>query len=244
MLDADEDAFGRALMDWMDGCDSGRLLLERDDGWVGEAMRPASFFAGPDDWPAYERWALDQVPPEGRVLDVGCGAGRHALQLERNGHRVVAIDHSPGAVEVCRRRGLSDVRLADVSALRVSQPYDAVLMMCGNLGIGGGPAASRSLLRRLRELVRPGAVLVGDTVDVTADTEPSEHRAYYDRNRQVGLPPGLVRIRSRYGRLVTPWFELYNVTRDELADFVDGTGWRLRARTDGGADYAAVFLAE
>lgn len=244
MLDVGEDAFGRALLDRMDGRNSDRLLLERDDGWVGEAMTPDSFFAGPDDWPAYERWALDHLPAEGRVLDVGCGAGRHALHLERHGHQVLAIDHSPGAVEVCQRRGLSDVLLADVSALRVSQAHDAVLLMCGNLGIGGGPARSQRLLRRLRELVRPGAVLVGDTVDVTADAESSEHRAYHDRNRRAGLPPGLVRIRSRYGRLVTPWFELYNVTRDELADFVDGTGWRLQAWTDGGADYAAVFIAE
>jgi len=47
---------------------------------------------------------LDELglPAGGRVLDVGAGFGRHAFELARRGHRVVAVDYAPGEVEATR----------------------------------------------------------------------------------------------------------------------------------------------
>src|SRR5205809_5074971 len=87
-------------------------VLERDDG-SPEASPPAStFFTSYDEWPPEEQEATRFV--SGRVLDVGCGAGRHLLYLGRRGHDVVGIDVSPGALEVCRRRGASSLELLSV----------------------------------------------------------------------------------------------------------------------------------
>ena len=44
-----------------------------------------------------------QVPPTGSLLDVGCGVGRHALELARRGYRVTGVDISAGMLEQARR---------------------------------------------------------------------------------------------------------------------------------------------
>src|SRR5579859_1426776 len=42
------------------------------------------------------------VPPSGRVLDVACGAGRHARWLAARGHEVVAVDRDTEALAALR----------------------------------------------------------------------------------------------------------------------------------------------
>lgn len=49
------------------------------------------------------RW-LDNESPSGRALDVGCGSGRHTLELAERGWEAVGIDNVQRAVERARRR--------------------------------------------------------------------------------------------------------------------------------------------
>ena len=80
------------------------------------------------------------------VLDLGAGAGRAALYLQERGLPVTAVDASPGAAEVCRRRGVADVRLGDVNDPPEDRRWAAVVLLCGNLGLGGSWDGSRRLL--------------------------------------------------------------------------------------------------
>ena len=67
-----------------------------------------------------------------------------SLLLQERGREVVAIDESPLAVEVARRRGVVDARalsLADVDASLGL--FDTVLIVRNNMGLGG-PAAPPS----------------------------------------------------------------------------------------------------
>ncbi|HDO42228.1 MAG TPA: methyltransferase domain-containing protein [Candidatus Bathyarchaeota archaeon] len=47
----------------------------------------------------------------GRVLDIGCGAGRHSIYLQNKGFNVIGIDISPLAIKVCRLRGLKKAEI-------------------------------------------------------------------------------------------------------------------------------------
>ena len=93
------------------------------------------------------------------------GLVKHSLQLQDLGHEVTAVDWSPGAVGVCRARGIRGVRLTDVTELEADRAWDTVLLMCGNLGFAGDWGPTRQLLKRLREMTAPGGLLIGDSVD-------------------------------------------------------------------------------
>jgi SAM-dependent methyltransferase len=138
------DAFGQVLTRcWEAGVRTGVAfeVIERDDGYitVGDAAR---YFASPDDWSPVERWACEQTV--GRVLDVGCGAGRHAVALAETGCAVLGVDPSPGAVAVARARGVQAVQgsVGDLPAdyLLLSEPELAEV-------IDGSPWALHSIER-------------------------------------------------------------------------------------------------
>jgi 2-polyprenyl-3-methyl-5-hydroxy-6-metoxy-1,4-benzoquinol methylase len=81
-----------------------------------------------------ERRAMRFV--RGRVLDLGCGAGRVGLHLQSRGHEVVGIDDSPLAVEIARQRGLADVRLGTLtSTVQEDDRFDPILLLGNNLGL-------------------------------------------------------------------------------------------------------------
>ena len=109
-------------------------IVERDDGYIESVTQ--NYFAPPRRWAPIERRALRWA--RGRVLDVGVGAGRVALELQRRGREVVAIDVSPGAVEVARRRGVRDVRLLAFEDVDESLGhFDTIVMYGNNFGLFG-----------------------------------------------------------------------------------------------------------
>ncbi len=99
--------------------------------------------------------------PRTRVLDVGCGPGRHALALGRRGVPVEGVDLSPDFVRLAREaagaEGLpATFRELDVRALDADGEYDAVLCLCqGGFGLLGGDD-EEDVLRRIAGAVRPG----------------------------------------------------------------------------------------
>jgi SAM-dependent methyltransferase len=238
-LTDEDDAFGRLLLDYLSGR-AGDPVLERDDGYAGPALGPEWFFAEPEGWPDAERTVFGHV--RGRVLDVGAGAGRHSVEAQRRGSDVVAIDVSPGAVEVCRRRGVRDARLLALGALEDELGvFNTVLMMCGNFGLVGNADGATRTLHRLDALTSPGGRIVLDSVDPYVDADEAD-LAYQARNRAQGRLPGQVTIRIRYGERATPWFDLLNVSADELSELVAGTGWRLAEVVEGEPpDYYALL---
>ncbi len=148
------DAWGRALVDYLNGRPVGQLDLEADDGKVVPAMHPEWFFRCESKWEPEERQLMALVT-DGPVLDLGAGAGRTALHLQERGLGVTAVESSPGAADVCRRRGVLDVRVHDLNDPPSDQLWRTVLLLCGNLGLGGSWEGNRRLLRILARSARP-----------------------------------------------------------------------------------------
>ena len=175
------------------------------------------------------------------MLDVGCGAGRVCLHLQRLGRDVVGIDPSPGAVETCRRRGVCDARLLALEDVDDTLGvFDTVVMFGNNLSLLGSETKARRLLRRLHGITSPRGRIVGSTFDPYGGDDPA-HRAYHELNRRRGRAGGQVRARVRCRELSTPWFDLWFTSREELDSILEDSGWHLGGTIDDAGAYVAVI---
>ncbi|MFG2123155.1 class I SAM-dependent methyltransferase [Streptomyces sp. NPDC048710] len=93
----------------------------------------------------------------GPVLDVGCGPGRMCRALLSRGVFALGVDVTPRAVALtCALGGLA-LRRSVFDRLPAERGWQTVLLVDGNIGIGGDP---HGLLRRCGELVAPTGRLV------------------------------------------------------------------------------------
>jgi SAM-dependent methyltransferase len=224
-METGADAFGQAAMDWIRG-GTDPEIYERDDGFVDVGAGPELFLAGFQSWPTSEREAMRHV--HGRVVDVGCGAGRVALHLQGRGFDVVGLDASPLAAKASRLRGVRETWCSPVDRLTQHiASFDTVVLFGNNFGMFGTPTRLRTVLSGWATRMAPGARILAESTNPYAGGAPALDRQYYVQNKERGLMPGQCRLRVRYHTLATPWFAWLFVSRNEMRALVKGTGWRV-----------------
>jgi SAM-dependent methyltransferase len=233
-----QDGYGQMLLAALDGHNTIEIV-ERDDGFIEANPGPRAYLAPLRRWHPLDRQAMRFV--RGRTLDVGCGGGRVCLHLQERGQEVVGIDVSPGAIEVCRRRGVRDVRLCSIDDVDESLGiFDTVVMLGNNFGLFASAAKAKRLLRRFHRLTSDRGRIVAETRDVYR-TNDRAHLAYQKRNRARGRMSGQIRIRVRYRDHATPWFDYLMVSQEELENLLDGTGWQLGRVLESDDTYVAII---
>ncbi|MER7694024.1 class I SAM-dependent methyltransferase, partial [Streptomyces sp. NPDC097610] len=145
----------------------GPLFLRRTDGWL-LPLEVERWCARAD---AVDLTVLARC--EGTVLDVGCGPGRLVAELAARGRPALGIDVSEAAVAHTARLGGQALRRSVFEPLPGEGRWDTALLLDGNVGIGGDPAA---LLHRMAQLLTPGGLLIAETLtDVDVDERVSVH---------------------------------------------------------------------
>ena len=238
MLNNQQDAFGHSLYDYLQG-KAEFQIVERDDGYI-ESERLQGYFNQYKDWRPIEKTAMRFV--RSRVLDIGCGAGRHALYLQEKEHDVVGIDISPLAIKVCKERGFRDARLVSINQISPKLGvFDTVIMMGNNFGLFGSFKKAKHLLGKLSKITSQRGRIIASTNDVYNNKIP-EHFEYQASNRSKGKMSGQLRIKVRYKRYSTPWFDYLIVSKNEMESILEGTGWVVKKYIDSDNSYYMAIL--
>ena len=135
------------------------------------------------DMPETERTALSLA--EGRVLDVGAGAGCHTLALQGS-NRVTAIDISPQSVEAMTMRGVKDARCIDVFDTSLNEQFDTILLLMGH----GTEHAANDIYIRLAQKMRKLPMRLC-TVEGTPSFDDAIEELTAQPQRKVQLAPML-----------------------------------------------------
>lgn len=233
-----DDAFGQMVLDFHRDNLTERPRYRRDDDDLTEAHL-AGYFEPPSAWHPIERDLFPAVT--GRVLDAGCGVGRHALALQADGHDVLAVDRSPGAVAVARERGVTDTVVGDLRR-PPGDGFDTVVALGKQLGLGSSLGDLRTTLTELAAVTRPGGRLVAD-MDTPDRGDPET-----DANHRTQLGVAYRTFRVEYDGLAGPWTDLLLVTPSRFRAAVSETPWTVDAlvgtETDGSMYGVRLSLPE
>jgi SAM-dependent methyltransferase len=241
LLKEHQDAFGQEIFGYFSGKTTFEIV-ERDDGYIEASLTPAGYFAEFDLWSPAEREAARYAC--GRVLDIGCGAGRVGLYCQEKGLGYLGIDNSPLALEVCRQRGVENVSLTPVTQVSARLgPFDTIVMFGNNFGLFGSFQRARRLLKKFHLLTSRTARILAASNDIYQTDNPA-HLAYHEVNRRRGRMSGQLRLRIRYKQYATPWFDYLMVSREEMRGILEGTGWQVARFIENPGNGAYVALIE
>lgn len=111
--------------------------------------------------------SLVELAPDAAVLDMGCGVGRHAIELARRGCRVTGVDLSDHLLEQARRTAAEEkldiewVR-EDMRRFRRADDFDVVVSLLTSFGVFADPADDFRAAENMNAALKPGGQLVID----------------------------------------------------------------------------------
>ncbi len=162
-IDSIHDPMGAAIRDYHLRGKAARLrvmssMFDEDEMPVDHLFRTF------DNMPHLEQKALNMA--YGKVLDIGAGAGCHALALQERGMDVKAIDISPLSCKVMKERGIKDVECVNLFCKQLQGKYDTLLLLMNGTGIAGKLSQLPALLNRLKELLSEEGQILIDSSDL------------------------------------------------------------------------------
>jgi SAM-dependent methyltransferase len=240
-MKTNQDAYGKQLFAQYSGQIPTAEIIERDDNLILVGSDEGLYFNEYDEWSEPERLAIAKA--RGKVLDIGCGAGRHSLYLQENGFDVTGIDNSPGAIKVCKLRGLKKALVRPVSEIDKfrTNSFETILMFGNNFGLFGSCQNARMILQKMSRITKPNAQILAGTLN-PYKTDDRNHLQYHRLNKRRGRMGGQIRMRVRYGKIVGEWFDYLFVSPEEMTEIFEDTDWQIKELLDSEqANYIAVI---
>jgi SAM-dependent methyltransferase len=128
-----------------------------------EELPPDYFFRKYNDMPRLEKIAIKRC--NGKILDIGAGAGCHSIYLQKAGKDVTALDVSQLCCEVLVKRGIKKVINNDILSLS-DERYNTLLLLMNGIGIAEDLNGLKTLLEHLKNLLEPSGSILLDSSDL------------------------------------------------------------------------------
>ncbi len=230
------DTYSQALKNYHENKDPDYYEIIRDDGYSSTV--PLAVFFDDSSFSEIELLALENS--KGKILDVGAGAGRHSLELQRRKANITAIDISQEAVNIMKNRGIKKVIHSDIMELSGFK-FDTLLMLMNSMGMVGGPEKLDEFFIKAKELLTQNGIIVFDSIDVSK-TDTPQHVNYRDNNILNNNYPGQQKLKINYAGTVGKWFSWLHVSFAEVAQFAEKHGFSsklLKEKSNG--QYVALL---
>lgn len=229
-MEPKRDAYGQEVWAFFQGKKSYEIV-ERDDGFIDFSGGAPTYFAEFKDWPKIQQQAIKFA--KGKVLDVGAGAGRVSLYLQKKKFDVIAIDNSPLAIKTCKKRGVKHAKVLSIEKIGAFKPntFDTILMFGNNFGLFGSFKKAKLLLKKFHKITSPSALIITENID-PYKTEDPVHLSYHKFNKKRGRMPGQLRIRIRFRNYVGDWFDYLFVSKNEMKEILKDTDWKVKKFID------------
>ena len=193
----ENDPIGLAIHDYVNH-DIQAEIIVKADLCEDDILPVTHLFRSHEEMPKLEKIALSKA--SGHILDIGAGAGCHALWLKEQGKAVTAIDISPGAVDYMQKQ---EIKASVTDLWELKGHYDTILLLMNGIGLAGKLDQLEPFLRHLKKHLNPNGQIICDSTDISYLYEEEDGSVWVDLNSAYR---GEMQFKMAYKEQETPWF--------------------------------------
>ncbi len=203
-----KDLFGKALTDYYHNDQENPFYIcdER-----GEYPLDLTFFLN-DRPEEYECEILKSA--KGKILEIGCGAGRILKYLQESGHNATGFDIDCALVALCGERGVKNINTETYMNMEKFGIFDTIIALNRTIGIAGTIDGVQKMLKKCSACSGKNGILIFDSIEVRPELSTSS--GVYER-----------KLRYKYEDKYGEWFSWINFSSDVARKVLAETGWNV-----------------
>lgn len=229
----ENDPIGLAIHDFQKD-DFDPDIIVKSDLCEDDVLPVSYLFRTFEQMPDIEKFALSLC--DGKVLDIGAGAGCHAKHLKDQGIEVVALERSAGAHEYLISTGISSKKINFMDFKE--EKFDTILLLMNGIGLAGSLENLPSVLGHLKTLLKPHGKILCDSTDIEYMYTNEDGSKWLDLNSAY---KGEMQFNMMYKTSESGWFPWLYIDQLKFTEFATEAGFEIEILLEGENNH---YLAE
>ncbi|MEX1001598.1 MAG: methyltransferase domain-containing protein [Crocinitomicaceae bacterium] len=229
------DPIGFAIDDFNRFANLDAQIIVQSDLCEDDILPVPYLFRSHHQMPAIEKMALHHC--QGKVLDIGAGAGCHSIHLLKKGFEVTALEASKGAADFLSH---SKIPVIHTDFMNYSaSTYDTILMLMNGIGLAGSVNHLPAVLKHLSTLLNPGGIILLDSTDIQYMYEVEDGSIWIDLNAPYY---GEMQFNMVYKGVESGWFPWLYIDPVRLAEICNLSGFEIKILSEGKNNHYLALL--